>query len=146
MCGAPYRIQYRFSPCRIFIVKVFELVTLDVKKGNCMSRAARISVLGLGIVFIATSAMSAIAETKWERNHPRRDQVNDRLENQNRRINRELREDEITKGQAQQLHSEDRAIRNEERTMSKFNNGHITPAEQKALNQQENAVSKQIGR
>lgn len=111
-----------------------------------MSRAARISVLGLGIVFIATSAMSAIAETKWERNHPRRDQVNDRLENQNRRINRELREDEITKGQAQQLHSEDRAIRNEERTMSKFNNGHITPAEQKALNQQENAVSKQIGR
>jgi hypothetical protein len=100
----------------------------------------------------ATGGRSALghqrtaAETKWERNHPRRDQVNDRLENQNRRINRELREGEITKGEARQLHSEDRAIRNEERTMSKFNNGHITPAEQKALNQQENAVSKQIGR
>jgi len=29
--------------------------------------------------------------------------------------------------------------------MAKLNGGHITPAEQKALNQQENAVSRQIG-
>jgi hypothetical protein len=33
-----------------------------------------------------------------------------------------------------------------ERTMAKTNNGHITGAEQKALNQQENQVSRQIGR
>ena len=112
-----------------------------------MSRtAAKLTVLALSVVFIGAPTLNAMAETKWERNHPRRDQVNDRLENQNRRINRELREGEITKGQAQQLHSEDRAIRNEERTMSKFDNGHITRADQKALNQQENAVSKQIGR
>ena len=89
---------------------------------------------------------TAFAETQWERNHPRRDQVNDRLANQNRRINKELKEGEITKQQANQLHREDRAIRQEERTMSKFNNGHITRAEQKSLNQQENAVSRQIGR
>jgi hypothetical protein len=112
-----------------------------------MSRtAAKLTVLALSVVFIGATTLNAMAEPKWERNHPRRDQVNDRLENQNRRINRELREGEITKGQAQQLHSEDRAIRNEERTMSKFDNGHITRADQKALNQQENAVSKQIGR
>jgi hypothetical protein len=78
--------------------------------------------------------------------HPRRDQVNDRLQNQNRRINQEVREGEISKAKASQLHREDHAIRREERTMSKFNNGHITPAEQKSLNQQENAVSGQIGR
>jgi hypothetical protein len=72
--------------------------------------------------------------------------VNDRLANQNRRINQERREGEITRAQANRLHSEDRAIRNEERTMAGFNNGHITGAEQKALNQQENAVSSQIGR
>jgi hypothetical protein len=85
---------------------------------------------------------TAFAETQWERNHPRRDQVNDRLANQNRRINKELKEGEINKQQANQL----RVIRQEERTMSKFNNGHITGAEQKSLNQQENAVSRQIGR
>ena len=89
---------------------------------------------------------TAFAETQWERNHPRRDQVNDRLANQNRRINKELKEGEINKQQANQRHREDRAIRQEERTMSKFNNGHITGAERKSLNQQENAVSRQIGR
>ena len=77
---------------------------------------------------------------------PRRTEVNDRLKNQDRRINKELREGEITKGQARELHSQDHAIRQEERTMSKFNNGHITPGEQKSLNQQENAVSREIGK
>jgi hypothetical protein len=51
-----------------------------------------------------TAVSAAFAETQWERNHPRRDQVNDRLANQNRRINRELKEGEITKQQAHQLH------------------------------------------
>jgi hypothetical protein len=111
-----------------------------------MSRTTEIAAVAFIVAFIGTSVVGAMAETRWERNHPRRDQVNDRLENQNRRINRELREGEITKDQARQLHGEDHAIRNEERTMSKFNNGHITPEEQKILNQQENAVSKQIGR
>ena len=88
---------------------------------------------------------AAFAETQWERNHPRRDQVNDRLENQNRRINEERREGEITKQQVQKLHKEDRMIRQEERDMASQNGGHITKAEQGVLNQQENGVSKQIG-
>jgi hypothetical protein len=67
------------------------------------------------------------------------------LQNQNRRINQEVGEGKITQGQVKQLHQEDHAIRQEERTMSKLNNGHITAAEQKSLNQQENAVSRQIG-
>jgi hypothetical protein len=95
---------------------------------------------------VATAASAAFAETQWERNHPRRDQVNDRLANQNRRINHELKEGEITKQQAHQLHREDHAIRQEERDMAKINGGHITRGEQKTLNQQENAVSHQIGR
>jgi hypothetical protein len=109
-----------------------------------VNRAIAAAVL-VGTMMGAT-VTCAMAETKWERNHPRRDQVNDRLANQNRRINHELKEGEITRGQAQQLHREDAAIRQEERSMAGFNNGHITGAEQKALNQQENAVSRQIGR
>ena len=86
---------------------------------------------------------AAFAETQWERNHPRRDQVNDRLANQNRRIDRELKEGEVSKHQARQLHREDHAIRQEERDMAKVNGGHITKGEQKVLNQQENAASRQ---
>lgn len=85
------------------------------------------------------------AETNWEKSHPRRDQVNDRLANQNRRIHREVKEGELTHKQAASLHKEDRQIRGEERAMASQNNGHITKSEQRVLNQQENAVSKRIG-
>jgi hypothetical protein len=102
--------------------------------------------LAVTAVFVAGIAGSAMAETQWEKNHPRRDQVNDRLANQNKRINQERKEGEITKAQAHKLHREDRQIRQEERDMASQNGGHITKQEQSVLNQQENAVSKQIGR
>jgi hypothetical protein len=111
-----------------------------------MRTLAKTVAFVVAFAFAGSAVSAAFAETQWERNHPRRDQVNDRLANQNRRINHELKEGEITKQQANQLHREDRAVRHEERTMAKFNGGHVTKAEQKALNQQENAVSRQIGR
>ncbi len=95
---------------------------------------------------IPVMASPVMAETQWEKNHPRRDQVNDRLENQNRRIRNEVKEGEITKAQAQHLHQEDRQIRQEEKLMAGQNGGHITKVEQKALNQQLNGVSKEIGK
>lgn len=104
-------------------------------------------VLATLIALIAgTSALAYAGDTQWEKTHPRRDQVNDRLENQNKRIKTEVKEGELTKTQAAALHREDRQIRKEERLMASQNGGHITKAEQKALNQQENAVSKQIGK
>src|ERR1700674_5735743 len=90
-------------------------------------------------------ATNALADTQWQKDHPRREQVNNRLANQNKRIHQERKEGEITKAQAAKLHREDRAIRKEERTIASTNQCHITKAEQKALNQQENQVSKQIG-
>jgi type II secretory pathway component PulM len=102
-----------------------------------------------GVIAVALGALVTPAladETQWQKDHPRRTEVNARLKNQNKRINQERKEGEITKTQAQQLHSEDHAIRQEERTMASTNGGHITKAEQKALNQQENQVSQQIGK
>ncbi len=89
--------------------------------------------------------VTAKAETPWERRHPRRDQVNDRLENQNRRIRQEVKEGDLTQQQAAALHKDDQEIRQEERDMAKLDKGHITAMDQKALDQQENAVSRQIG-
>ena len=95
---------------------------------------------------ISTLTGNAMAATQWQKDHPRRAQVNQRLDNQNTRINKEVKEGEITKGQAAKLHKEDRQIRKEERMMASQNGGHITKQEQRTLNQQENAVSRQIGR
>ena len=106
-------------------------------------RTALTIALSLSLSGLTTNAL---ADTQWQKDHPRREQVNNRLKNQNKRIKQERKEGEITKAQARQLHSEDHAIRQEERTMASTNGGHITKAEQKALNQQENQVSKQIGK
>jgi hypothetical protein len=80
----------------------------------------------------------------WKKNHPRRAEVNRRMDRQHRRIHEGVEKGTLTKQQAVQLNKDDRQVRHEERDMAAQNGGHITGAEQKALNQQENADSKQI--
>ena len=98
------------------------------------------------IAFLGLTQTTFAQDGKWARNHPRRDQVNDRLARQNRRIHKEVKEGEMSKAQAAKLHKDDRQIRQEERDMAAQNHGHITKQEQKTLNQQENQVSKKIGK
>jgi len=95
---------------------------------------------------LGTSVTSASAETLWQYYHPRRAEVNERLAYQNYRINDGMEDGRISPWRAARLHAEDRLIRGEERFMARLNGGSITPAQQRALNQQENAVSRQIGR
>lgn len=110
------------------------------------SRLTKLATVAFAATILAGSAGTAFADTPWDASHPRRDEVNDRLRNQDHRINQERREGEISRGQAQQLHREDRHIRNEERRMAARDGGHITRSDQHILNRQENRVSRQIGR
>jgi hypothetical protein len=112
---------------------------------STISKGSRIALTILSLGILAGTTSLAGAET-WNEKHPRRAEVNSRLDNQNKRINQERREGEISGKEARKLHKEDREIRQEERDMAKQNGGHITRSEQKVLNQQENAVSRQIGR
>ena len=90
-------------------------------------------------------ASAATVPSPWELKHPRRDQVIDRLQNQNHRITQERKEGELTAAQAKHLRSVDRAVFKQEQFDAKLGGGHITKAEQKALNQEENTISKKIG-
>jgi hypothetical protein len=93
---------------------------------------------------VLLGATLSFAETQWEKNHPRRDEVNDRLENQNERI-KEGRENGTLNGkEARKLHREDRAIRRQERRYARRHGGHISKQEQHKLNREENRVSGQI--
>ena len=94
----------------------------------------------------ATPATPEAKDSAWQKNHPRREQVNNRLANQNKRIQTQVKEGDLTKAQAAKLHKQDNQIRQEERAMASQNGGHITKQEQNTLNQQENAVSKKIGK
>jgi hypothetical protein len=102
-----------------------------------------LTILSLGVLTGATELANA---QTWDDAHPRRAQVLERLDNQHYRINEQLREGEISPREARALHAQDRFIRDEERFMARQNGGYITPAQQRALNQQENAVSGAIGR
>ena len=95
-------------------------------------------------VMLAGMVGTASAETTWQKNHPRRTQVNHRLAKQNNRIRTDVKDGTLTKGQAATLHQEDHQVRQEERDMASQNGSHITKSEQKVLNGQENAISNQI--
>jgi len=100
--------------------------------------------LAATLAVLTAIAGSASAETAWQKNHPRRTQVNHRLDNQDKRIHNDVKNGTLTKGQAASLHKDDHQVRHEERDMASQNGGHITKSEQGVLNQQENAISKQI--
>ena len=100
----------------------------------------------LATLTVGGLATTAFADTSWQKAHPRREQVNERLAHQNRRIHEEVKEGDLTRTQAAALHRDDRQIRREERLMASQNGGHITKGEQRVLNHQENAVSRQIGK
>lgn len=102
-----------------------------------------IAVMGVGLTLSGVAAASA---GEWQDNHPRRVEVNHRLENQDMRINRNLREGNITPREAFRLHRNDRMIRNQERRDASFHGGHLTRMEQARLNHQENRMSGKIYR
>jgi hypothetical protein len=101
---------------------------------------------GFACAFAAAVTTAASAEDRWQKDHPRRVEVNHRLENLNERVRQERREGEISRGQAMTDHREIHQIRMEERAMAHHDGSHLTTADQRALNQQENAVSGQVGK
>lgn len=108
------------------------------------STAEKLLCAAVATAVLAGAAGTASADTTWQKNHPRREQVNNRLANQNKRIHQDVRNGTLTHGQAAALHKDDRQIRGEERAMASQNGSHITRSEHKVLNQQENAVSREI--
>ncbi len=105
----------------------------------------RLSIIALALALTAVGAASSADASTWREHHPRRAEVNSRLNHQNHRIAAERREGEITKSQAMDLHAEDRGIRAQERFDSSKDGGHITRGEKAQLNHEENQVGRQIG-
>ncbi len=112
-----------------------------------MSRSIRTVLTAVAAtVSLACLAPPALADTPWQAHHPRREQVNNRLGNQNARIHQEVTEGEMSDAQAARLHRADHRIRMQERRMAARNDGHITKREQRRLNREENRVSHRIGK
>jgi hypothetical protein len=104
-----------------------------------------ILVAAIALALCAGAAASASAQPTFDQTHPRRAEVNQRLENQNHRIHRERREGEISAAKAHRLHLADRRMRMNERRFAAHHHGHISRAEQARLSHRENQDSHRIG-
>ena len=104
-----------------------------------------LALLALSAAAVLSSSAFAAA-TPWQQHHPRRQEINHRLHQQNQRITHEVRQGEMTHARASQLRANDRSVRAQERLMARQQGGHITRADQTALNQQLNRNSRAIGK
>ena len=116
------------------------------------------SIVALGLISVSVSAQTpaaapaatpaaatpAATPSNFDKTHPRRAQVNSRLKNQNARVDNKVADGKMSQDEANKIHGQDKAIHNEEKADAKANGGHITKAEQKHINKQENHVSKEI--
>ncbi len=103
----------------------------------------RISKVLVALFALTLTAPGAFAGTFKEK-HPRRAEVNKRETNQKKRIKAGVKDGTITKDEAKEDRQNLRNIKGEERAEVKANGGHLTKSEQKDLNHQENANSRQI--
>jgi hypothetical protein len=111
-----------------------------------MMKRAIVLALALSLGAAGTISAASADTAGWRAKHPRRAEVNARLNNQNHRIGVERKQGDLTRAQAANLHAEDRGIRAQERFDAGQNGGHITRAQQAQLNHEENQTSGQIGR
>ena len=137
-----------FVLTKLFLFFVFK--TLNQKIEKMKNRILMATVFNALFAF-STMTVAAQNATPQQSNpvapkqaHPRRQQVNARLKNQNERIDKKVDEGKMSKAEGNKLKKNDHEIRQEERDMAKQNGGHITKQEQKTLNQQENRNSRKI--
>jgi hypothetical protein len=99
-----------------------------------------------GIVCAALISTYSMAQTAPVPDHPRENEVNQRLDNQQARINQGLANGTMTAKQAARDEQHDANIARREAADEAKHGGHITRAEQARLNKSENKNSRRIYR
>jgi hypothetical protein len=101
-----------------------------------------IAAAGLTVAVSAAGAASAL--TPWEAHHGRRLEVNHRLVEESREINRDQRDGRINAWQATHLRHHVMMIRGQERYYARHDGTHLTRWEQHRLNREENDLRHHI--
>ena len=99
-----------------------------------------------GLVCLGLLSTRSMAQTAAVPDHPRENEVNQRLDNQQARINQGLANGTMTGRQAARDEKHDENIAQREAVDESKHNGHITKAEQNRLNRSENKNSGRIYR
>ncbi|MEQ7873004.1 hypothetical protein ABDK56_03230 [Sphingomonas sp. ASV193] len=102
----------------------------------------------LAAALAAVAIPGAASAGHWNRTHPARTEINERIRHQDRRIREERREGDLTRAQARSLRLEDRSVRAQEVADARADghHGHLTRAQVRTLNSELNANSRSIGK
>jgi uncharacterized lipoprotein YajG len=106
-------------------------------------------VLAVGGLLLAGSA-SAQTSTSGagpgvvDPGHPRVNQVNGREERQQQRIGNGVKSGKLSANQTAHLEKREASVQNREQKDMAKNDGHLTKAEQRGINRQQNRISKSI--
>jgi hypothetical protein len=94
----------------------------------------------------ATDNTSGAGPGVHDPGHPRVNQVNGREANQQKRIGKGVANGTLTSKQATHLEKRETAVQNREKADMAAHNGHLTKAEQRGINRQQNRISRSIAR
>jgi hypothetical protein len=97
----------------------------------------KFAYLALALTF-ALPAASVLAQSNAT--------IDQRKENQQDRIAQGVKSGQLTAGETAHLEKQEAAINHEEKAMRAQDNGHLTTADRKLINQQQNQESKRIYR
>jgi len=108
-------------------------------------------VLAVGGLLLAGSASAQTSTTTSgagpgvvDPGHPRVNEVNQREENQQQRIANGVSSGKLSAQQTSNLEKREASVQNREQKDMAAHNGHLTKAEQKGINRQQNRISKSI--
>ena len=107
-------------------------------------------ILAVGGLMLAGSASAQTSTTSGagpgvvDPGHPRVNEVNGREENQQQRIGNGVKNGTLTSKQTANLERRETSVQNREKRDMSEHNGHLTKAEQKGINRQQNRISKSI--
>jgi hypothetical protein len=90
------------------------------------------------------SNTSGTGAGQYDPGHPRVNQVNQREQNQQKRIANGIKNDKLTPGQAAHLEKGEQRLQNNEKKDMAKDNGHLTKQDQRQLNHEANNMSKRI--
>ena len=111
-----------------------------------------LAVLAVGGLMLVGSAAAQQTTTSGagpgvvDPGHPRVNEVNKREGNQQKRIGNGVANGTLTSKQATHLEKRETAVQNREKADMAAHNGHLTKAEQRGINRQQNRISRSIKR
>ena len=119
-------------------------MTNKITKSLVLLAVAGLMLTGLAAAQSTNNTTSGAGPGVVDPGHPRVNEVNQREQNQQNRIANGMQNGTLNSKQAANLEKRETAVQNRENKDMAEHNGHLTKAEQRGINRQQNRISNSI--